>query len=178
MKFTISALLVLMASLSWGVTKPTQIRFDGFPDYDSHLKNILPDYHASQQEVHVNYLMNNHGDHHTKLTNNLATGSGAGDIVAVDIDRLGSFINAGGFVNLDNPPYSAQKLASYFPSYAWSQGKGSDGHQYAIPADLGPGVLYYRRDHVQASGMSINEIIEDWSSFTDDDGSEKARGPW
>ncbi len=161
----ILCLFFLTSSIAWGAGKQTQIRFDAYPDFDSHLKNVLPTYHATQDKVHVEFLMNNHGDHHTKLTNNLATGSGAGDVVAVDVSRLGAFINAGGFVNLDQAPYNAQSLAKLFPSYAWNQGKGSDGIQYAIPADLGPGVMYYRRDRLKDSGMVIDQVIKDWDSF-------------
>ncbi|SMF02101.1 ABC transporter substrate-binding protein [Pseudobacteriovorax antillogorgiicola] len=158
-------LLALVSSLGFGVEKPTSIRFDAFPDFDSHLKNVLPGYHKIQDGIKVDFLMNNHGDHHTKLTNNLATGSGAGDVVAVDINRLGAFIDAGGFVNLDQAPYNAQSLKQYFPAYAWSQGKGSDGKQYAIPTDLGPGVMYYRRDHLKATSKSIEAVNKDWDSF-------------
>ena len=146
----------------YGISK---IRFDAFPDYDTHLKTVLPDYHKSQKTVKVDFLMNNHADHHTKLTNNLATGSGAGDVVAVDISRLGSFVDAGGFVNLDQAPYNSQSLEKYFPAYAWSQGKGSDGNQYAIPADLGPGVMYFRRDHLKASNLTVEQVNKNWETF-------------
>jgi multiple sugar transport system substrate-binding protein len=143
----------------------TEIRFDAFPDFDSHMKKALPKFHAKHPKIKVKTLMNQHGDHHTKLTNNLATGSGAGDVVAVDVSRLGAFVNAGGFVNLDQKAFQAQKMADKFASFAWAQGKGADGHQYAIPVDLGPGVLFYRRDYVEGLGFKIEDINKDWDSF-------------
>lgn len=158
-------LLLTILAIPSQLSAVSKIRFDAFPDYDSHLKSVLPSFHSSQSSVEVSFIMNNHDDHHTKLTNNLATGSGAGDVVAVDISRLGAFINSGGFVNLDQAPYNSQSLEKYFPAYAWNQGKGSDGKQYAIPTDLGPGLLYFRRDHLQASGMKLDKVIEDWDSF-------------
>ena len=69
-----------------------QIRFDGFPDFDSSLKVLLPDF-EKETGIKVDYLMNNHGDHHTKLTTNLATGSGAGDVIVVDVEKIAAQTN-------------------------------------------------------------------------------------
>ncbi len=143
------------------------VRFDGFPDLDSHLDKLIPGYHAANPDVNVTYQMNNHGDHHKKLTTNLATGSGAGDIVVVDVGFIGSFINSGGFENLSGPEYGAGDMEGNFVGYAWNQGKGADGNQYGIPIDIGPGVMYYRRDVLDAAGASIDDVTKDWESFID-----------
>jgi len=109
--------------------------------------------------------MNDHGDHHKKLTTNLATQSGAGDIVIVDVSYVGAFINAGGFVNLSEEPYNAAQFEDGFVPYAWKQGQGTDGNQYGIPVDIGPGVMYYRRDALESVGGDIDSIISDWDSY-------------
>ncbi|HET9237709.1 MAG TPA: extracellular solute-binding protein [Oligoflexus sp.] len=141
------------------------VRIDGFPDYDTHFKSVLPDFMKSNADLEVTFLINNHEDHHKKLTNNLATGSGAGDVTLVDVSRLGAFVNAGGFVNLSAAPYNADKIADQFAPYSWAQGKGTDGNQYAIPIDLGPGVLFYRRDLVEGMGYKIEDVTKDWDSY-------------
>ncbi|WP_068083090.1 extracellular solute-binding protein [Polycladidibacter stylochi] len=142
-----------------------ELRFDGFPDLDSHLDKVIPVFEANNKDSKVSYQMNNHGDHHKRLTTNLATGAGAGDIVAVDIEYIGSFINSGGFENLSAPQYGAEQFKDLFVSYAWSQGKGTDGNQYGIPIDIGPGVMYYRRDSLAAVDANIDEVIKDWDSY-------------
>jgi multiple sugar transport system substrate-binding protein len=142
----------------------TQLRIDAFPDYDSHLKVVLPELTAANKELDVKFITNNHEDHHKKLTNNLATGSGAGDVVLVDVGQLGTFINSGGFIDLGSY-VTAGKLEESFAPYSWSQGKGADGKQYAIPVDIGPGVLYYRRDYVEDLGYKIEDITKDWDSY-------------
>lgn len=119
--------LSLSAAVALGLASAAQasdanIRFDGFPDFDSSLKVILPDF-EKQSGIKVDYLMNNHGDHHTKLTTNLATGSGAGDVIVVDVEKIGPFVASGGLVNLSEK-YGADKYAENFASYAWAQGKG------------------------------------------------------
>jgi len=141
-------------------TQADNIRFDGFPDYDSQLEAILDGF----PEHNVEMLMNEHGGHHDKLKTNLATGSGAGDVVLVDRGFVGSFINSGGFVDLTDrfAPYKDE-----FAEYAVAQGQGGDGRQYAVPVDLGPGVMYFRRDYMEDMGYDIDNVIDDWDSYLD-----------
>jgi len=123
-----------------------EIRVDGFPPFDTHFDKQVPLFNENLPDIAVSYQMNDHGDHHKKLTTNLATQSGAGDVVIVDVSYVGAFINAGGFVNLSEEPYNAAQFKDGFVPYAWNQGQGADGNQYGIPIDIGPGVMYYRRD--------------------------------
>ncbi|CCN83006.1 putative ABC-type sugar transport system,periplasmic component [Vibrio nigripulchritudo SFn27] len=155
------ALALGLASAAYA--EDNKIRFDGFPDFDSSLKVILPDF-QKQSGIQVDYLMNNHGDHHTKLTTNLAIGSGAGDVIVVDVEKIGPFVASGGLVNLSKQ-YGADKYQSQFAPYAWAQGKGGDGSMYGIPVDLGPGVMYYRTDIFEKAGIDVKEAIKDWDSY-------------
>ena len=141
----------------------SNIRFDGFPDFDSSLKVLLPEF-EKETGIKVDYLMNNHGDHHTKLTTNLATGSGAGDVIVVDVEKIGPFVASGGLVNLSEQ-YGADKYQERFAPYAWTQGKGADGDVYGMPVDLGPGVMYYRSDVFEKAGIDVNKAIKDWDSY-------------
>lgn len=159
-----AGLALCTATLTLAETKT--IRFDGFPDYDNHFKKGVSDqFQKENPNIKLKAIFNNHGDHHTKLQTSLATGAGAGDVVLVEVERLGAFVNGGGFVNLSQAPYSADKMASDFAPYAWSQGKGADGNQYGIPVDLGPGVLYYRHEFVKGMGYKISDIIKSWDSY-------------
>ena len=142
-----------------------EIRFDGFPDLNSHLDVQIPKFTEANPGITVTYQMNDHGDHHKKLTTNLATGSGAGDVVIVDVGFIGAFINEGGFENLSDAAYGADQHAESFVPYAWNQGKGTDGNQYAIPIDVGPGVMYYRRDLFEQLGADVEDVIKDWDSY-------------
>ncbi|PTY36222.1 sugar ABC transporter substrate-binding protein [Saccharospirillum sp. MSK14-1] len=143
-----------------GTTLAADLRFDGYPDYDSQLEAILGGF----PQHNVELLMNEHGGHHDKLKTNLATGSGAGDVVLVDRGFVGSFINSGGFVDLTDrfAPYKDD-----FAEYAVAQGQGADGRQYAVPVDLGPGVMYYRRDYMEDKGYDVDNVIDDWDSYLD-----------
>lgn len=160
--------LTLSSAIAFGLAASVNaadadIRFDGFPDFDSSLKVILPGFEA-ETGIKVDYLMNNHGDHHTKLTTNLATGSGAGDVIVVDVEKIGPFVASGGLVNLSEK-YGADKYAESFAPYAWAQGKGGDGNVYGVPVDLGPGVMYYRTDILGKMGADQANVIKDWDSY-------------
>ena len=142
-----------------------EVRVDGFPPFDTHFDKQVPLFNESQPDITITYQMNDHGDHHKKLTTNLATQSGAGDIVIVDVSYVGAFINAGGFVNLSEEPYNASEFGDGFVPYAWKQGQGTDGNQYGIPIDIGPGVMYYRRDVLESVGGDIESVISDWDAY-------------
>ncbi len=160
---TLAMAAALGVAATVNAAEESQIRFDGFPDFDSSLKVLLPDF-EKESHIKVDYLMNNHGDHHTKLTTNLATGSGAGDVIVVDVEKIGPFVASGGLVNLSEK-YGVDKYAENFAPYAWTQGKGADGSVYGVPVDLGPGVMYYRTDILEKTGIDINEAIKDWDSY-------------
>jgi multiple sugar transport system substrate-binding protein len=144
-----------------------EIRVDGFPPFDTHFDKQVPIFNTSNPDIAVSYQMNSHGDHHKQLTTNLATQSGAGDVVIVDVSFIGAFINEGGFVNLSGEAYGAEQYKDGFVSYAWTQGQGADGNQYGIPIDIGPGVMYYRRDVLEAAGADIDNVIGDWDAYLD-----------
>ncbi len=165
MKFKTLALTsaVALGLAATATAADKQIRFDGFPDFDSSLKVLLPDF-EKETGIKVDYLMNNHGDHHTKLTTNLATGSGAGDVIVVDVEKIGPFVASGGLVNLSEK-YGADKYEERFAPYAWTQGKGADGDIYGMPVDLGPGVMYYRTDIFKNAGIDVEQAIKDWDSY-------------
>ncbi len=162
MKFAVS-IFAAVAMIS--TVYANDVRFDGWPELDSHLDAVIPLYEAKYTEASISYQMNNHGDHHKRLTINLATGHGAGDVVAVDVGFIGSFINEGGFENLSDASYDANSLSKKFVPYAWEQGKGLDGNQYAIPYDIGPGVMFYRRDMLDLVSVEVNSVITDWDSY-------------
>ena len=170
MKHTFTSGLLATALTTIIATVPAfadEIRVDGFPPFDTHFEKQVPLFNESMPDIAVTYQMNSHGDHHKQLTTNLATQSGAGDVVIVDVSFIGAFINEGGFVNLSEAPYNAGAFNDGFVPYAWNQGQGADGNQYGMPIDIGPGVMYYRRDVLESVGGDVDAIIADWDAYLD-----------
>lgn len=157
----ISAVLAATA-ISYAHADDTII-FDGFPDFDSSLNVIKPAF-EKQTGIKVDEHMSNFDDHHKKLFINLATYSNAGDVAVIDVEKVGDFVSSGGLVNLSKK-YHAEQYKQDFPPYAWAQGEDPKGDVYGIPVDLGPGVMFYRRDLLEQNGDNIDHVISNWDSY-------------
>lgn len=143
----------------------TQITIGVFPDLDSHLNNVLPMFEEQHPDIDVEVRVLQHGDHHNALVTSLATGSGAPDVVAIDVGFIARFVAEGGLIDLNQAPYNASESRDIFAEYAWLQASTTDGRQVAMPTDLGPGVMYYRRDNLAAVDANIDDVITDWDAF-------------
>lgn len=149
-----AALLVLGA----GVAAASTITVGVFPDLDSVLKAVIPEFNKVYPDIQVNLQVLGYADHHNALLTALATGSGAPDVAAIEIGYLGRFAVEGGLTDLSKPPFNAGQLRDLFVPYAWGQATTADGRIVAIPTDIGPGTMFYRRDVVQAAGLDINAV--------------------
>jgi multiple sugar transport system substrate-binding protein len=143
----------------------TNIAIAVYPDLDSHLAEVLPGFEEAHPDINVEVRVLEHGDHHNNLITNLATGSGAADVVAIDVGFIARFVAEGGLTDLSQAPFNASEIEDLFAPYAWLQASTTDGRQVAIPTDLGPGVMYYRRDHLSETGADIGEVTGSWDSF-------------
>ncbi|MAM87885.1 MAG: sugar ABC transporter substrate-binding protein [unclassified Hahellaceae] len=155
-----TALLLIMLASS---PMADEIRFEGFPDYDSLMARVLPAF-ESRTGLEVDVLMNQWADHHRRIATVLATGRGAADVVLVDVNRIGTFVSEAAFADLTD---RYRDVAADFPAYAVHQGQGADGRQYAVPVDLGPGVTYYRRDFMEDAGYRLGEAMASWKGYID-----------
>jgi multiple sugar transport system substrate-binding protein len=95
----------------------------------------------------------------------LATGSGLPDVMAVDLRYIGKFAEAGGFDDLLLKPYDAAPLREKFVRYAIAQATDSKGELIALPADIGPGTLLYRKDLLDKAGVTEAELTQSWESY-------------
>ncbi|ANH70925.1 sugar ABC transporter substrate-binding protein [Mitsuaria sp. 7] len=145
---------------------PTSVlRVATFPDLDRAAIAAAPRWRALHPEVELKLLSMQYADHHLSMTTALATGSGLPDVMAIDLRYIGKFAGSGGFVDLNQAPFNASAHADDYVRYAMAQGVGPNGAQVAIPADIGPGTLIYRKDLLDKAGISEAEITRDWSSY-------------
>jgi multiple sugar transport system substrate-binding protein len=159
-------LLAILATVLFALTfaQAQTISIAVYPDLDSHLNNVLPQFKEQNPGIDVEVRVLQHGDHHNALVTALATGSGAADVVAIDVGFIARFIAEGGLVDL-NAAYNASQYQDIFADYAWLQASTTDGRQVAMPTDLGPGVMYYRRDRFDEVGADVEQVIESWDSY-------------
>jgi multiple sugar transport system substrate-binding protein len=165
MKRFSAALLVVALVLGIAAAQaPTTLVVAAFPDLDSVLKVVIPDFERQNPGIKIELRVQQFGDHHNTLVTSLATGAGVPDATVIEIGFLGRFAREGGLTDLSKAPYNAGGLKDFFVEYAWRQGQTTDGRQIAIPLDLGPGTIYYRRDIFAERGVSIDQLGT-WDGF-------------
>ncbi len=160
--------LALAASLLAGAAlAQTTLTVGVFEPHQDHLERVLDVFYAEHPDIMVEIRTLGFGDHHDLLVTNLATGSGAADVVVIEIGYIARFIAEGGLRDLSEPPFNADQYEDLFVDYAWAQGRSADGRQVAMPTDIAPGTMFYRRDHLEASGWTIEQVTESMESYLD-----------
>jgi multiple sugar transport system substrate-binding protein len=147
------------------VAQKTTITVATFPDLDRAAKAALPRWNKLHPEIEVQVRSLQYPDHHTAMSTALATGSGLPDVMAVDFRYIGKFAEAGGLDDLLQPPYSAGPLRDKLVRFTVPQSTNSKGEWVAMPADIGPGTLLYRKDLLDKAGVTEAELTKDWASY-------------
>mgnify|MGYP005810403493 CR=1 FL=1 len=96
----------------------------------------------------------------------ITAGQGAPDVVQLENSHLAQFIDLGGLVDVSD------KVAPYVDKigkFKWADAE-KDGKYYAMPWDIGPVVLYYRRDVFKAAGLSddpqeVDKMVSTWDGY-------------
>jgi multiple sugar transport system substrate-binding protein len=136
-----------------------------FPDLDRAAKAAGPAWARLHPDIELKIVSLQYPDHHTAMTTALATGSGLPDVMAIDFRFIGKFVESGGLEDLSKPPYNAGQLRSRFTRYTFPQATSTKGALAAIPTDIGPGTLLYRKDLADKAGVSEADLTRDWDSY-------------
>jgi len=104
-----------------------------------------------------------------KLTQWLAAGKGAGDIVAIEEGLLIEYkARANQFVNLLE--HDSEKLKDNFLAWKWQQGLTGDGKKLiGLGTDVGSIAMCYRKDLFQKAGLPTDrdEVSKLWPTWED-----------
>ena len=157
-----AACLALAASAQ---NQRTTITVATFPDLDRAAKAAGAAWSKLHPDIELKIVSRQYPDHHTAMTTALATGSGLPDVMAVDFRFIGKFVESGGLEDLSKPPYNAGPLRSRFTRYTFPQATSTTGALAAIPTDIGPGTLLYRKDLADKAGVSEADLTRDWDSY-------------
>lgn len=163
-KTVIALGLLMLGGLAGAQVRP-QLRVATFPDLDRAARAAAVTWARRHPDIELKIISMQYADHHMAMTTALATGSGLPDVMAIDLRYIGKFAFSGGFVDLNAPPYNVQALRGEYVHYAFAQGQGLAGAQVAIPTDIGPGTLLYRKDILDKAGVSEAELTRDWDSY-------------
>ncbi len=158
------ALAVAGGPAAWAAGK-TVLTVATFPDLDRAAKAAASAFQQQHPGIELKIVSLQYADHHTAMTTALATGSGLPDVMALDFRFIGKFADSSGLEDLNAAPYNAQALRPLFVKYTFAQATGSKGNLAAMPADIGPGTLLYRKDLADQAGVSEAELTKSWDSY-------------
>jgi len=164
--------LNLLLACSFGVHAEKKIlTVAAYPAVDAIVKAALPAWQQKHPEVEVKVVSREYADHHTAMTTALATSSNLPDVMAVEYGYLGRFAMGGGLEDLAKPPYLASQYREQFVAFAFAQGgttvgpQAAAGAQSAIPTDIGPGTLFYRKDILDKAGLQESDLTGSWDAY-------------
>ena len=160
----LAALLLALAADMAGAA-PVTLTVATFPDLDRAAKAAAPRWKQLHPGVELKIVSLQYADHHNAMTTALATGSGLPDVMAVDMRFIGKFAEGGGLEDLGPAPYNGSALRDKFVRFTFPQATNSSGALVAIPTDIGPGTLLYRKDLMDQAGVTEAELTKSWDSF-------------
>lgn len=140
-----------------------------WPTADNGLKQVIPDFEKKYPDIKIKLISMDYGQVHQKLLTTLAAGVGSPDVTMVEINHIASFRQQNGLlVDLSRAPYFANKMKDDFVSYKWSHASDR-GRIMALPWDIGPVGLFYRRDMMDKAGLPSDPTVLDARIKTWDD---------
>jgi multiple sugar transport system substrate-binding protein len=163
--FTLCLTLGLALPAAPALCAAQQITVATFPDLDRAARAAVPAWHKLHPDIDVKIVSLQYPDHHVAMTTALATRSGLPDVMAVDLRFIGKFAESGGLEDLSKPPYNALALRDRFVRYTFAQATSSSGALAAMPTDIGPGTLLYRKDMLDKAGVTEAGLTRSWESF-------------
>ncbi len=173
MKRSIIMLMVvalLLSSFSGISFAQTKITFATWPAVDESIERMLPMFNELYPDIEVEVISAGFGDHHTALINDLAAGAPLPDVSMIEIGYIGRFTASGGFVDLLQEPFNAGQFEELIVPYKWAQGTTDDGRLIAMPKDIAPASVFYRRDKFEAAGLptepeEVEALFSTWEGF-------------
>lgn len=141
------------------------VRVAAYPAVDQIVRAAVPAWKRLHPGIQVEVVSREFSDHHTAMTTALSTRSHLPDLMAVEVGYLGRFAHSGGFVDLRQAPYDALRHQSDWVGYSLNQATTAGGALMALPSDIGPGTMFYRKDILDRSATAPEALTATWDDF-------------
>lgn len=121
--------------------------------------------HVTIEENNITDL----NDYTPQLQQNIAAGSGAGDIVAIEEGNVQQFFLSQGDNFVDLAEYGAADLEGNFLDWKWELGKSPDGELLGLGTDIGGMSMCYNRTLFEDAGLPTDreEVSASWETWDD-----------
>ncbi|MGI5163819.1 extracellular solute-binding protein [Spirillospora sp. CA-253888] len=173
----LSAVLVAAASACGGGddgdggsgSGPVELTVDVFGEFG--YDQLYKQYEASHPNVKIKQRkVSTLDDYKPRIQQWIATGSGAGDVVALEEGILPLYMQQPGkFVNLFD--HGGKELQNNFLPWKWQMGVTPDGKQLVgLGTDIGPLAMCYRKDLFKKAGLpterdEVSKLWPTWDGF-------------
>jgi multiple sugar transport system substrate-binding protein len=136
-----------------------------YPSFDDAVRAAIPLYKQQRPDVTIELVSLSYDDHHNALVSALATSVSLPDVIGIEVAYLGKFVGSAGLEDLAKPPYLALSFKPQIVGYTFGQASTRSGQLSGMPADVGPGTLFYRQDILSKAGVTEAELTASWDSF-------------
>lgn len=121
------------------------------------IEKMVDQFNEEHDDVQVCWTRAGSGQtQYQKITTAIKAKSGLADVVQIEYDVLSQYVSGVEKHLVDLNEYGADKVKDDYTEGAWnSVSLGSEDSVYAIPVDLGPYVMMYRKDIFDKYGVKV-----------------------
>lgn len=160
------ALALLVSAMAMTARAETTLTVASFPSFDESTKAAIPLWEKKHPDIKIKLQSLAFGDHHNAMITALASGTNLPDVMAVEISFIGRFAESkGALEDLGAAPYNGKPMLDKLLKFTRSQAQSGTGILAAIPADVGPGTLFYRKDIMDKAGVTEADLTKSWESY-------------
>jgi multiple sugar transport system substrate-binding protein len=146
-----------------------------FPLVDVIARELLKGWTERHPGLRTHVVSRQYDDHHTAMTTALSTSGHLPDVIALETSYLGRFSLGAGLEDLSAPAFGAERFRDRFVPFAIDTARNREGAIVALPADIGPGSLFYRVDLLDRAGLKEADLTRSWEAYVDAGVQLKAR---
>jgi len=151
-----------------GSTKPVTLSMGVFGDLESAYKANFAseDFKAKYPAFSITLQPMDIGGHHNRLITQIAAGTGANDLEALEIGYIARFVKDGGLTDLAKAPYSAKEVGKDLVAFGMSNATTVDGQLVAMPVDIAPAVMFWRKSIIDNAGLTATmDALKNWDDY-------------
>jgi multiple sugar transport system substrate-binding protein len=125
------------------------------------------DFKKKFPNITIEFQTSDFNGHHNRLTTVIAAGEATNDIEALEVGYIAQFVQGGGLTDLAGAPYNGLETGRDIVDFAMANATTGSGALVAIPVDIAPAVLFYRKDLIEAAGFTVADMesIADWDEY-------------
>jgi lactose/L-arabinose transport system substrate-binding protein len=127
---------------------------------------VLPAFYEAYPNITVEFVNYSPNEVGQNLALAIQGGAGAPDVALMENNQIPRIVDLGGVMDVTD--LIADDMADFNASVL--QMGVRDGRNYSIPWDVGPVVMFYRRDIFEAAGLpsdpdSVSELVATWDGY-------------